>query len=372
MLEPYRQLLERLRRDRGSWAEVAYVAVPDPQWVRIDAGYRHRYGVLVCLQYDRRAEDHGLIRHLFRQEVLARGDAPFQGETPALHLGAFLLARFRRPEDVPLFWEAKTANFDTLCAFDARYLLVVDRQAGLALLRGRYSGLRMLLTEMLGKTPEKVSRQELDRWWAEKERIHPERETDEDPLVLAQRAVELGAPEEGRRALDVWEASQPADAQTLYTLMHLREALEQPAHALAAVEKLCDLWGDDPWNHASALLNKPRLLVRLGRHEEAWRVLVEVRRILDRDREMMGCGMARSAAEEMLDLAADGGCPADVRRRVWEGAHDLMRRARNGLMGALVMLEKAETVAGLAGDLRLKKQYERRAAWERLRIRLLP
>src|SRR5436309_827158 len=112
MLEQYRDLLERLRRVRGSWSELAYVAVPDPQWTRVDANYVHRYGVLLCLQYDRKDEDYEPIRYLFQQEVLARADDPFQGETPALHLGAFLLARFQRRDDFPLFLEAKRANFD--------------------------------------------------------------------------------------------------------------------------------------------------------------------------------------------------------------------------------------------------------------------
>src|SRR5438128_372196 len=103
MLEEYRPLIDRLRQEPNDWSELAYVAQADPKWTRIDANSVRRYGALVCLQYDRRDEDHDLIRYLFEQEVLARRDDPFQGETPTLNLGAFLLARFRRSEDVPVF-----------------------------------------------------------------------------------------------------------------------------------------------------------------------------------------------------------------------------------------------------------------------------
>jgi tetratricopeptide (TPR) repeat protein len=366
MLKRYRDLLERLRRDRGSWSELAYVAMPDPKWTRTDGNYVRRYGVLLCLQYDRRDEDYDLIRYLFEQEVLARRDDPFQGETCALHLGAFLVARFRRPEDIPLFWEAKNANFDTLCAFNPEYLFFPDREVGLEFLRRQPERLQDVLPQLLGRNPEAFDRDHLEQWWQEKQRAYPDQEEDESPLEMAQRAITLDAIEEGRHWLDRWEAMQPVDAGTLHTLIYLRKGLDQPAEALAAAEKQRDLCKEDPWNYASALLRIPPFLVRLGRYDEALEVLSELDRLLARHRDWRRLGLARMVVEEMLDVAASDGCPEPIRQRAWNLAHGLLRR---GVRASLIVLEKAEQVAGRVGDRASKEKYSKRAARERERIR---
>lgn len=365
MLQPYQELLQHLRDDPGTWPELAYAPEPHPEWTRVDANYARRLGVLVCLQYDRRPEDHALVRYLFEQEVAARKDDPFQGDSPALHLGAFLLARYRSGADVPLLWQAKQANFDTWCGFDARCLLAADRDAGLEWIASLPPETQETLAEMLGKTPEAVGPEELDEWWREKREEYPEREQDEDPQSLAERAITLGAIEEGRRWLDRWEAAQPGDAATLRSLMYLRDDLGQPAEALAAAEKLRDLSRGDAWSYAGSLLSLPRYLVRLGRHQEAWEVLQELRGLLARHPDWMKLGLARMVAEESLDLAAHEGCPDRIRRAAWEQGHALIVR---GVQAPLVVLRKAATVAGRVGARALEEQYAARAASEHERI----
>lgn len=187
MLEPYQKLLQHLRDDPRNWPELAYAPQPHPEWSRVDGNSERRLGVLACLQYDRRPEDHALVRYLFEQEVRAREDDPFQGDPPALHLGAFLLARYRCAGDVPLLWEAKRANFDTWCGLDARYLLAAGRDAGLQLIASLPPAIVESIREMLGKAPEAVGPEELEGWWRGKREEYPEQEQDEDPQVLLMR-----------------------------------------------------------------------------------------------------------------------------------------------------------------------------------------
>jgi len=365
MLEPYQKLLQRLRDDPEKWPELAYAPEPHPEWTRVDANYVRRLGVLVCLQYDRRPADHALVRYLFEQEVLARKDDPFQGDPTALHLGAFLLARYRQAGDVPLLWEAKRANFDTWCGFDALYLLAGDREAGLKWIASLPADTAESIREVLGKAPEAVGPDELEAWWRRKREEYPEREQDEDPHVLAQRAITLGAIDEGRIWLDRWEAVQPGDSLSLRSLMYLRDALGQPAEALRAAAKLRDLARGDEWHYASSLLNLPRYLVRLQRHPEAWEVLEELRGLLKRHCDWMKVGLARTIAEASLDLAADEACPGPIRRAAWEQGHDLIVR---GVQAPLVVLRKAAKAADLVGDGALAAQYTERADREHKRI----
>ena len=72
MLEPYRTLLDQLRRDRSAWRDVVFSAGDPSDPATFDPHYRNRLGVLVCLQYDRRDEDEALIREMMEQEVAAR------------------------------------------------------------------------------------------------------------------------------------------------------------------------------------------------------------------------------------------------------------------------------------------------------------
>jgi hypothetical protein len=239
----------------------------------VDANATRRLGVLVCLQYDRQPGGHALVRYLFEQEVAVREDDPFQGDPPALHLGAFLLAWYRCVDDVPRLWRAKQANFDTWCGLDARYRLAADREAGLRWIAGLPPEEGESLRETLGRAPEAALPEELEAWWRGKRAEYPEREADEDPLVLVRRAIDLGAIEAGRRWLDEWEAVRPGDASSLSTVVYLRDALGQPAEALQAAMGLRDLSRGDAWSYASSLLRLPRYLLRLRRHQEAWEAL---------------------------------------------------------------------------------------------------
>lgn len=127
MLEPYQALLERLRADPAAWTECAFVRAPREKQELYDRRSLPRLGALLCLQYDRRDADHPLTRYLFEQEVGPARLAPFQGVPESLLLGTFLLARYRDPADVELFWKAREANFDTACGFPAEFLRICER-----------------------------------------------------------------------------------------------------------------------------------------------------------------------------------------------------------------------------------------------------
>ena len=56
-------------------------------------------------------------------------------EFDSIRLCGFLLFVLAQVEDVPLLWEAKTTNFDTMCGFDIQFLVGAGISTTLAYLR---------------------------------------------------------------------------------------------------------------------------------------------------------------------------------------------------------------------------------------------
>lgn len=117
-------LLERYRNDKNVWHELGFQQVKNEERGNYDANEKLRYNVLIELQYDRKTDDEALIRYLMQEEVKAREKDSFQGIGEALMLGSYLLACFKRSEDIALFWRAKCANFDTFCGYDRQFVLL--------------------------------------------------------------------------------------------------------------------------------------------------------------------------------------------------------------------------------------------------------
>jgi hypothetical protein len=227
MLADYQNLLNHLRRDPARWPQLAHQPLPDAEkgW---EAAYRARLGVLVCLQYDLQPSDEALVRYLFQEEIRAREEQS-PGLSEALELGAFLLASFRRPGDLRLFWRAKMANFDTFLGLDTEYLVWLD--AGGALDRLLHEELEpesplwepeSPLWEMVRFPP---TERDLAAWWADMQKAFPRSEDEEDPERLLKRAVALQAMEPARRWLDVFEAQTSPSPAVLSTIRYYRDLL---------------------------------------------------------------------------------------------------------------------------------------------------
>ena len=102
------QQLPLYRRDKTLWQQLAY----SPSMFMSDDGYdvsydkqaKARYALLIELQYDLQAQDEALVRYLFTQDILNHQEGSIWGESDALVLNAYLLASFKNPDDIPLFY----------------------------------------------------------------------------------------------------------------------------------------------------------------------------------------------------------------------------------------------------------------------------
>lgn len=122
MIQKYIIELNRYRQNKGFWKELAWCQDPNSDKY-IDLNYRKRCAILIALQFDKKPTDEELIKHLLSEATKHRANDPFQGCSEELNRAGFLLAEFKNPANVELFLKAKTANFDTHCAFDWEHIL---------------------------------------------------------------------------------------------------------------------------------------------------------------------------------------------------------------------------------------------------------
>jgi hypothetical protein len=81
-----------------------------------------RYAVCEELNKCVLPSDRSLARYIMRLYVTSHGGGSW-GMSDDIRLCAFVLYKIANVEDVPLLWEAKTANFDTFCGLDIQMLV---------------------------------------------------------------------------------------------------------------------------------------------------------------------------------------------------------------------------------------------------------
>jgi hypothetical protein len=86
-----------------------------------DQNAAFRTSVLKALAKNFSQEDRPLIRFLLEQEIAYHENS--WGSFESIRLCGVLLFLLAQVEDVCLLWEAKTANFDTMCGFDIQFLV---------------------------------------------------------------------------------------------------------------------------------------------------------------------------------------------------------------------------------------------------------
>jgi hypothetical protein len=365
MLAPYRERLIRLRTDPETWSEVAFVAHRNENGDWEDTHYSRRFGVLVCLQYDRQDTDESLIRYLFREEIKARQEDPFQGVSTALELAGFLLARFRRVEDLWLFWEAKHANFDTSLGFNFQTCFAAGIEETLAEVQKRDTREANAFRQWLKKFTPAPTPEEMATWWETMERTFPASEAEEVPLMLVQRALQLNDVPAGRFWLDRTEATMEIEPSSIQTLMYYRAELGQYEKALECARRKRTLAGSRAWDQASATLDIVNYAAAVGEWEEGYRELDTVLTAFAHHPDWKAYGLSRSALEATLALVE--AMPPDEPR-----TRELFARVavliEQGFMLSYTLLKKAERISQTLEETEFETYYAQQAEQERERI----
>lgn len=355
--------LDHLRADESAWHLVSYSPGKSEERGTFDLNEQSRLEVILAMQYDRRESDLKLLRHLFIHEIIARENDDFQGIGTALTLAAFLLARFRDPADIPLFYRAKFANFDTGCGFSAEYMYVALREKTPAFLAENLPEISGRLTEHLEDLAAPLVN--LDAWWLATQEAYPDTEEAEDLMVRYRRSLELQDEPRARQLLDEWRA-QEGDSDSKWS--HLRFEYARLGDFQEAV--CCELKrsheGLDSWDRSSRLSDLIELHRLAGDYDSALgatRQLDEVFAGFDR---WVGLGLGRIAIHKAFELA-ETHPDLESARRAFQIADSWYQRSHDL---ALVGREAAVRAAVRCGLNDQQTCYESLATAERARISL--
>lgn len=356
--------LETLRRDQDAWGLVSYSQGVSEEWGKHDLNQDVRLSVLLAMQYDRRDSDVALLRHLFSEEISARKNDDFQGFGVALRLAAFMLAEFRNPADIPLFYQAKFANFDTACGFPIQFLFIPLGSQTSAFLKENHKEIYDDFTKYFGENA--MPPDELDAWWKSIQSEYPDSEEKETLVARYKRAVSLKDYELARSLLNEWELHEP-ESDEKWT--HLRYEYEQLGDFREAVRCAlnCPEDGLDAWERSSRLVDLIELHWKAGDFESA----VEATEALDKEfanfDRWIGMGLGRNATHTVFEFAK-AHPDRDIAIRMFRIADGWYQR-NNDL--ALVEIEAGVEAAARAGLMDERKRYEFLAAEELKRIESL-
>ncbi|WP_431685784.1 hypothetical protein [Hahella sp. NBU794] len=208
------------RHNEKRWSDLAYAEGTSAEGDSYDLNEKPRYAAMLALQYDLKNSDETLVRFLFEQEILARENDDYQGIGEALPLGAYLLASFKRPGDIPLFYDAKFANFDTACGFDREYMYVALGENTESYVLEHYPDLHEEIIDFFDKG-------RMESWWNRQVLDHPQKQSDEHLMTLFRRSLYFEDLAAAREFIDEWRRAEPESSSKESTLKYAYKAIAE-------------------------------------------------------------------------------------------------------------------------------------------------
>lgn len=291
--------LDSYRKDPSKWQENAYSEGNSEKFGRYDKHEKTRYATLLAIQYDFQERDEDLIRYLFEQEILARENDSFQGIGEALWLAAYLLATFKRADDIPLFYRAKFANFDTSCGFDREFMYLALRENTEEFVHKNYPE---LYNDMKDSFDSMGLNKPLDDWWKNISSRYPEH-VDEEPLfTLYERNIYFGNRTRAKKYLDQWKEEEPESANKNSTMKYAYIELGEFSLAMQLLKKELDE-KERGWDRASCLSQMLELYVRMDGPIEGFDVLQTLDREFKIFDDWRQVGLGRMAVHRAFEYA---------------------------------------------------------------------
>lgn len=241
------QKLYLYRNNRAKWRELDNFPKNPESVDCFDANEKVRYALLIELQYDLKDEDRDLIRYLLQQEITARQNFSIRGGEDALLLSAYLLATFKNPNDILLFYNTKHSNFDANCTIDTEFLFYALRDKTKAYVQQHFPE----IYDDLGGYDSKVDCEScVMDWWERLSYDYPDKEEDESPYTLYQRNIYFNNYAIAREYLEQWKASTPDSADKNSTLKHMYIELEDYAEVIELLKQELK-FSDSHWDKTS-------------------------------------------------------------------------------------------------------------------------
>ncbi len=353
--------LDSYRKEKQNWKEFSYFEAKSKERGKFDKNEKQRYAILISLQYDFQESDEELIRFLFEQEIIARENDDFQGIGNALRLGAYLLAKFKNPKDIPIFYRAKFANFDTGCGFDREFIYFALKEQTEEYVLHNHSD---LYNEIKGDFSSMSLSENIDIWWEKLSSLFPEKEKDESLLELYKRNIYFGNKRNAKEFLDKWNKYEPDSELKNGTLRYAYIELGEHSKAIELVKKELQK-KETNWDRASCLRDLLRLYTQLKASPDGLNVIKELDEEFSQFKKWKQVGLGRIAVHDAFEYAL-ASKNIKIAREAFKIAHDWFKEMDNI---AFVGLEAGWKAAKKCGFSSKARMYKKLAMKEKRRIK---
>jgi|GEM_PF-2138829 len=357
--------LKSVRTTAPGFAPIVVAPVVDEDGMTSDENRLCRAKCLWALQYSRLKDDDRLVRALFESETAWHRMAPFQGLADELRLAATLLAHDPPEDTLDLMWQAKTANFDTWCGLDSRFLGVGGVDDAISDAQAMLPVDDNLMDHLMDGEDARFSDAEVAVYLDEMSTAFPGTPEAEAPFRWFDRAQKCGETVLAKLLLDEWcENDAPPDSSLqryLASIGHYQEAVDVQRRVVTM-----------PTDGLMTTHNMIRLaeLERLaGSYGDALTTLRRATEALARLSRPPAGNTLRRLAEEgfLLCLVADD--PTATRAfKFADSIADSLGGPPNSDPLPLIVLRSARDAARKIGKKRRARHYEKRAEIERARI----
>ena len=226
--------LKLYRSDQNNWKYLANAPKQSELESSFDENEKSRYALLIELQYDLKNEDEKLIRYLLEQEIVARNNFSIAGGEDALLLNAYLLARFKNPLDIMLFYEAKHSSFDASCTIDTEFLFYALGYQTKDFVQANFPE---IYNDISGYDSKADCDSSLADWWEYLSNTYPNKIENESLYTLYQRSIYFNNYSLAREYLERWKETTPNSADKDSTLKYMYIELKDYINAIELLKK---------------------------------------------------------------------------------------------------------------------------------------
>lgn len=297
------QQLPLYRKDKTIWQQLAH----SPSIFISDDGYelshdthaKVRYALLVELQYNLQAQDEELIRYLFTQEILTSEINSIGGASNSLILNAYLLANFKNPNDILLFYNAKHSNFDASFVIDNEFMFYALKDKTEAFVKDNFPEIH---DDLKGIYSQYYCDDALKEWWTHLSSDYPEREADEDLYILYQRYFYLDNYELAKKYLEAWNEATPDSVNKKSALKYAYIELKEYIQVIELLkEELAT--SDSHWDNVSCYRDLLDFYTRTEQSENALRTIDCIDKELEKFSDWKEVGLGRMTIEQIFEFS---------------------------------------------------------------------
>ncbi|WP_201511103.1 hypothetical protein [Psychrobacter alimentarius] len=297
------QQLSLYRNNKAIWQKLAYspsIFISDDGYeCNYDTNAKARYALLIELQYDLQAQDEALVRYLFTQEILKYQKASMGGVSDELLLNAYLLASFKNPNDILLFYNAKHSSFDASFVIDNEFMFYALKGKTEAFVKDNFLE---IYDDLQGMYVQYDYDDALEAWWNHLSSNYPEQEADEHLYTLYQRHFYLENYELAKNYLEAWNEATPDSVNKKSALKYAYIELKEYLPVIELLKE--ELAGSDShWDNVSCYSNLLKFYTRTEQSANALRAVDCIDKELKQFSDWKNVGLGRMTIEQIFEFS---------------------------------------------------------------------